>query len=95
MLEQGSGNQIINGTKFKIFVKISHTTIKIESQNSLTWKEPFKGHLVQTSLQTRLLRALSCLTLTVSWDGTSTISLGNLCQGFTTLNVKISFFYVI
>jgi len=36
----------------------------------------------------RLLRALLNLALKVSNDGASTTSLGNLCQGFTTLIVK-------
>jgi len=56
----------------------------------------FKGHPVPTPPavsrdifnQTRLLRAPSSLTLNVSTDGTSTTSLGNLCQGFTTFSVK-------
>jgi len=38
--------------------------------------------------QTRVLRALSNLTLNVPRDGASTALLGNLGQGFTTLSVK-------
>jgi len=61
----------------------------------------FKGHLVQPPAsmsrdifnQTRLLRALSNLTLNVSRDGESTTSLGNLCQCFIALSVK-NFFLV-
>ena len=41
----------------------------------------------------RLRRALSNLTLKVFRDGASTTSLGNLCQGFTTLTVK-NFFLI-
>jgi len=59
----------------------------------------FQGHPVQPSCteqgifnQIRLLRALSNLTLNVSRDGASTASLGNLCQGFTTLSIKKVFF---
>jgi len=55
----------------------------------------FQGHLVQPPAmsrdifnQTRLLRAPCNL----AWDGASTTSLGNLCQGFTTLSVKKFFF---
>jgi len=55
----------------------------------------FRGHLVQPPAmsrdifnQTRLLRAPSNLTLNVSRDGALTTSLGNICQGFTTLMVK-------
>jgi len=37
---------------------------------------------------TRLLRDLSRLTLDVARDGTSNISVGNLCQCFTTVIIK-------
>jgi len=43
----------------------------------------------------RLLRAPSNLTLNVCRDGASTTYLGNLCQCFTTLIVKISSLYLI
>ena len=39
----------------------------------------------------RLLRALSSLTLSVSRDGASTTSVGNLCQRLTILTVKYFF----
>ena len=42
-----------------------------------------------TSLQTRLLTAPSSLALSASREGTSTTSLGNLCQHLTTLTVTI------
>ena len=41
----------------------------------------------------RLLRAPSSLTLSISKDGASTASLGNLCQCLTTLTVK-NFFLI-
>ena len=54
-----------------------------------------KGHLVQLPCNVQgclqlhqVLRALSSLTLDVFRDGTSTTSLGNLCQCITTLTVK-------
>ena len=40
--------------------------------------------------QIRLLRAPSSLALSISRDGTSTASLGNLCQGLTSL-LRIDF----
>ena len=59
----------------------------------------YRGHLVQPDPvmsrdifnKIRLLRAQSNLTLNVSRDGTSTTSLGNLFQCFTTLIVKYFF----
>ena len=55
----------------------------------------FKGHLVQLPCNEQghlqlhqVLRAPSSLTLSVSRNGASTTSLGNLCQCLTTLTVK-------
>ena len=62
----------------------------------------FRGHLAQPPAasrdifnQTRLLRAPSNLAWNVSRDGAPTTSLGNLHQGFITLIVKISSFYLV
>jgi len=60
----------------------------------------FKGYLVHPPAmsrdicnQIRLLRAPSNLAWNVSRDGASPTSLGNLCQGFTTLSIK-NFFLI-
>jgi len=67
----------------------------LESQNGL--QGTFTGLLVQAPCSEQehlqgifkaLLRAPSNLTMNVPRDGASTISLGNLCQGFTTLIIK-------
>ena len=66
----------------------------MESQNGLGGKGPLEA--VQSNppvsrdifTQIRLLRAPSNLVLNVPKDGASTTSLGNLCQGFTTLSIK-------
>ena len=67
----------------------------MESQTSLGWKEPVKAILSNPPTvsrdifnQIRLLGVPSNLTWNVCRDGASTTSLGNLCQGFTTLIVK-------
>lgn len=69
-----------------------------ESENSLSWKEPVKGHLVQcpchwqhTFNLASMLRVLSNLTWNVPRDGASTTTPGNLCQRFTTITAKIVF----
>jgi len=56
----------------------------------------FEVHLVQPPAMSRnifnwitLLRGPSILALSVSGDGASPTSLGNLCQGFTTLNTPV------
>ena len=61
----------------------------------IIWVEGiFKGHLVQLPcneqrhLQVKLLSAPSSLTFSISWDGASTTSLGNLFQCFTTTTWK-------
>ena len=59
----------------------------------------FKGHLAQTLCSEQghlqldqVAQSPVQLALNVSRDGASTMSLGNLCQGFTTLVVKNLFF---
>ena len=66
-----------------------------ESQNGLGWKGPSKEHPTQPHVigrdffhQIRLVRALFNLTLNTPSAGTSTTSLGNLCQCLATLRVK-------
>ena len=74
----------------------------IESQNALGWEGPLKAIQPNPPAMsrdifswTRLLRAPSNLAWNVPSDGPSTTSLGNLCQGFTTLSVKNFFFLVL
>jgi len=71
----------------------------IESYNGLGWKGPCRSSSSShpamgrdTFYQNRLLKAPSSLALNTSREGTSTASLGNLCQCLTTLIVKNFFF---
>ena len=75
-------------------------TETIESANSLCWKGTLK--LIQPNPPAmsrdifnhiKMLRAPSNLALSVSRAGASPTSLGNLCQGFTTLSMK-NFFLI-
>jgi len=67
----------------------------LESWNGLGWKGPYRSSgsnppaMGRDSFhQTRLLRAPSNLALNTAREGAATASLGNLCQGLTTLMVK-------
>jgi len=87
----------------QILVCITYRTgcqVATESQNVLGWKGPYKSSSSNspatgkdTFHQTRLLKAPSKLALNTAREGESTASLGNLCQGLTTLMVK-NFFLV-
>ncbi|TRZ26531.1 hypothetical protein HGM15179_000556 [Zosterops borbonicus] len=57
-----------------------------EISKIISFQPPAMGR--DTFHQTRLLRAPSSLALDTSRDGTSTTSLGSLCQGLTTLTGK-------
>jgi len=52
----------------------------------ISFQPPAMGR--DTSHQTRLLKAPSNLALNTAREGAATASLGNLCQGLTTLTVK-------
>ena len=80
--------------------KAYHGHLIMESYNCLSWKCHLKVILSNspamnrdTYSYVRLLRALSSLTSSISRDGASTSSPGNLCQCFTTLIVK-NFFLI-
>jgi len=67
----------------------------IESQTGLGWKGPCRPSSSNpravgrdASHQTQLLQAPSNLALNTAREGAATASLGNLCQGLTTLRVK-------
>ena len=69
--------------------------IFIESYDHLSWKAPLEAIWSispavnrDTHSSIRLRRAPSSLTLNVSRDGSSTTSLGNLCQSLITLIIK-------
>jgi len=70
-------------------------TFNITSQNGLGWEGPYRLSRSNPAAmsrdifhQPRLLRAPSSLALNTAREGASTASLGNLCQGLTTLMVK-------
>lgn len=60
--------------------------LKIKLQLPATGRDIF--------LHPRLLQAVSNLTLNASMDDTSITSLGNMCQGLTTLTGKNFFPYI-
>uniref|UniRef100_A0A8C9L6Q9 Uncharacterized protein n=1 Tax=Pavo cristatus TaxID=9049 RepID=A0A8C9L6Q9_PAVCR len=76
-------------------IKQSHS-VGLLITESLELEGPSKGHLIQLPCNEQgqdlevhqVLRAPSSLTMSVSRDGASDTSLGNLFQCFTTLTVK-------